>query len=73
MNNWHQLKIPPREHLEVQILDGTQQHNIVKVITSLAAVRGDQVSYLFKLYQVLADGSLKLLAKNPKEPTFQDS
>lgn len=71
MTDWTKLKIPSKERLNVQLLDGTDQHNIKQIITSIATIKGDTVTYLFKLYKVNEDGSLTLLEKN-SEPVFKN-
>lgn len=63
MNNFKNIKIPKEERLEVQLLDGTEEHNIVFVITSLAKIRGDKITKTFKLYSVSEDGEVTLEEK----------
>lgn len=71
MTDYRLLKIPSREHLDVQILDGTQEHHILQIITSKARdIRPDRTLYTFKLYDVGSDGSLMFLEKNENEPKF---
>ena len=38
MNDLQKLAIPKKERLEVQLIDGTEEHNVKYVITSLAKV-----------------------------------
>lgn len=62
MTDWNKLKIPPKEHINVQIL---------QVITSkVRDIRPDKTLYTFKLYDVNSDGTLTLLEKNDDEPKF---
>jgi hypothetical protein len=71
MTDYRLLKIPSREHLDVQILDGTQEHHILQIITSKSRdIRPDRTLYTFKLYDVGSDGSLMFLEKNENEPKF---
>lgn len=63
MNNFKNIKIPKEERLEVQLLDGTEEHNIVFVITSLAKIKGDKITKTFKLYSVSEDGEVTLEEK----------
>lgn len=70
MIDWKKLKIPPKEHINVQILHSTT-HQILQVITSkVRDVRPDKTLYTFKLYDVNSDGTLTPLEKNDDEPKF---
>lgn len=70
MTDWKKLKIPPKEHINVQILHNAT-HQILQVITSkVRDIRPDKTLYTFKLYDVNADGTLTLLEKNDEEPKF---
>lgn len=35
--------VPKKERLEVQLIDGTEEHNVKYVITSLATIKGDDI------------------------------
>lgn len=70
MTDFRKLKIPRRERLEVQLLDGTEEHNILGVITSLAIIKGDKIFKNFRLYSVNNDGSLELVEKHDENPYF---
>ena len=70
MNDFKKLSIPKREHLEVQLLDGTEEHNINFIITSLAIIKGNEVFKNFKLYKVLENGELELIEKRDENPYF---
>lgn len=64
MNNFKQLKIPNNERLEVQLLDGTDEHNIDYIITSEAKLAGrNEIIKMFKLYSVDEDGKLSFIEK----------
>lgn len=70
MIDWTKLKIPTKEHINVQILHSIT-HQILQVITSkVRDVRPDKTLYTFKLYDVNPDGTLTLLEKNDDEPKF---
>lgn len=72
MTDYTKLKIPSKERLDVQILDGTPAHKIVQVITAkVREVRTDKVLYTFKLYDVDDKGKLTLLETNDSEPKFK--
>ena len=43
MVDFHKLTIPKKERLEVQLMDGTEEHNINYIITSLATIKGDKI------------------------------
>ena len=70
MTDFKKLRIPKREKLEVQLLDGTEEHNIRGVITSLATIKGDEIFKNFRLYSVNDDGSLDLIEKRDNNPYF---
>lgn len=70
MTDWIKLKIPTKEHINVQILHSVT-HQILQVVTSkVRDVRPDKTLYTFKLYDVNSDGTLTLLEKNDDEPKF---
>lgn len=72
MTEYLKLKIPSKERLDVQILDGTSAHKIVQIITAkVREVRTDKVLYTFKLYDVDDKGKLTLLETNDSEPKFK--
>ena len=72
MTDYTKLKIPSKERLDVQILDGTSAHEIVQIITAkVREVRTDKVLYTFKLYEVDDKGKLTLLETNDSEPKFK--
>ena len=72
MTDYTKLKIPSKERLDVQILDGTCAHEIVQIITAkVREVRTDKVLYTFKLYDVDDKGKLTLLETNDSEPKFK--
>ena len=72
MTDYLKLKIPSKERLDVQILDGTPAHEIVQIITAkVREVRTDKVLYTFKLYDVDDKGKLTLLETNDSEPKFK--
>lgn len=50
MNDLQKLAIPKKERLEVQLIDGTEEHNVKYVITSLATIKGDDIFKNFRLY-----------------------
>lgn len=64
------LAVPKKERLEVQLTDGTEEHNIIYVITSLATIRGDKIYKNFRLYSVADDGQLTQLEKRDGDPHF---
>lgn len=43
MTDFRKLAIPKRERLEVQLMDGTEEHNILYIITSLATIKGAEI------------------------------
>lgn len=70
MTDWKKLKIPAKEHINVQILH-SETHQILQVITSkVRDIQPGRTFYTFKLYDVNADGTLALLEKNDEEPKF---
>lgn len=71
--DFRNLKIPKDEKLEVQLLDGTKEHNICHIITSLARIRGDKIVKNFKLYKVNDDSTLEFLEKKDSSPEFSIS
>lgn len=64
------LPIPKKERLEAQLQDGTEEHNIKYVITSLATIKGDEIFKNFRLYSVADDGKLTLVEKQDSAPYF---
>ena len=70
MNDFHKLTVPKKERLEVQLTDGTEEHNIKYVITSLATIKGDDIFKNFRLYSVSDDGKLTQLEKRDNNPYF---
>lgn len=70
MNDFHKLTIPKKEHLEVQLIDGTEEHDVKYVITSLATIKGDKIYKNFRLYSVVDDGQLTQLEKRDGDPYF---
>lgn len=70
MNNFHKLTIPKKERLEVQLIDGTEEHNVKYVITSLATIKGDEIFKNFRLYSVDDDGKLTQIEKRDSNPYF---
>ena len=71
MNDFKKLAISKKERLEVQLTDGTEEHNIIYVITSLASIKGDDIYKNFRLYAVKENGSLELLEKKDTGPYFE--
>ena len=72
MTDYTKLKIPSKERLDVQILNGTPAHKIVQIITAkVREVTTDKVLYTFKLYDVDDKGKLTLLETNDSEPKFK--
>lgn len=51
-------------------MDGTEEHNIKYVITSLATIKGDKIYKNFRLYSVADDGNITLVEKQDGEPHF---
>lgn len=70
MNDLQKLVIPKKERLEVQLIDGTEEHNVKYVITSLATIKGDKIYKNFRLYSVADDGQLTQLEKRDGDPYF---
>lgn len=70
MVDFSKLAIPKKERLEVQLMDGTEEHNINYVITSLATIKGDKIYKNFRLYSVADDGKLTQLEKRDVDPYF---
>jgi hypothetical protein len=71
MSDFHKLTIPKKEHLEVQLIDGIEEHNVKYVITSLATIKGDQIFKNFRLYSVGDDGRLTQIEKRDGDPYFE--
>ena len=71
MSDFHKLLIPKKERLEVQLIDGTEEHNVKYVITSLATIKGDQIFKNFRLYSVGDDGRLIQVEKRDTDPYFE--
>lgn len=70
MNELQKMTIPKKERLEVQLIDGTEEHNINYVITSLATIKGDKIYKNFRLYSVDDDGRLTQIEKRDSDPYF---
>lgn len=70
MVDFSKLAVPKKERLEVQLTDGTEEHNINYVITSLATIKGDKIYKNFRLYSVADDGQLTQLEKRDDDPYF---
>lgn len=70
MNDFKKLAIPKKERLEVQLTDGTEEHNILYIITSLATIKGAEIFKNFRLYSVADDGQLTQLEKRDGDPYF---
>ena len=70
MNDFCKLPIPKKERLEVQLMDGTEEHNINYVITSLATIKSDKIYKNFRLYSVNDDGLLTQIEKRDSDPYF---
>ena len=70
MNDFQKMTIPKKEHLEVQLIDGIEEHNVKYVITSLATIKGDEIFKNFRLYSVADDGQLTQLEKRDGNPYF---
>lgn len=71
MNDFRKLAIPKKERLEVQLTDGTEEHDIVYIVTSLATIKGDEIFKNFRLYSVAEDGKLTQLEKRDGNPYFE--
>lgn len=67
----HNFVIPKKERLEVQLIDGTEEHNVKYVITSLATIKGDDIFKNFRLYSVGDDGRLTQIEKRDADPYFE--
>lgn len=63
MNDFRKLRLPKQEKLEVQWLDGSEEKNIIYVITSLAKIKKEKIVKSFRLYEVKENGSLLLIEK----------
>lgn len=70
MNDFRKLNIPKKERLEVQLIDGAEEHNIKYIITSLATIKGDDIFKNFRLYSVEDDGHLTQVEKRDSDPYF---
>ena len=70
MNDFQKISIPKKERLEVQLTDGTEKHNILYIITSLATIKGAEIFKNFRLYSVGSAGELNLLEKQDGDPYF---
>lgn len=70
MVDFSKLAVPKKERLEVQLTDGTEEHNINYVITSLATIKGDKIYKNFRLYSVADDDQLTQLEKRDGDPYF---
>lgn len=70
MNDFRKLAIPKKERLEVQLIDGTEEHNIKYIITSLATIKGDKIFKNFRLYSVEDNARLTQLEKRDSDPYF---
>lgn len=57
MVDFSKLAIPKKERLEVQLTDGTEEHNINYVITSLATIKGDKIykTFVYILWPMMAN------------------
>lgn len=71
MNDFQKIAVPKKERLEVQLRDGTEEHNINYIITSLATIKGDKIYKNFRLYSVANDGQLTQLEKRDCDPYFE--
>ena len=72
MIDWRKIKIPPKEQLHVRIYSGEEENNeLLQIITSmLRGMEGQLPLYTWKLYDVLSDGTIKLVGKNNEGPYF---
>ena len=70
MNDFQKISIQKKERLEVQLMDGTEEHNILYIITSLATITGAEIFKNFRLYSVGSAGELNLLEKRDGDPYF---
>ena len=71
MNDFQKIAVPKKERLEVQLRDGTEEHNINYIITSLVTIKGDKIYKNFRLYSVANDGQLTQLEKRDGDPYFE--
>lgn len=71
MNDFQKIAVPKKERLEVQLRDGTEEHDINYIITSLATIKGDKIYKNFRLYSVANDGQLTQLEKRDGDPYFE--
>lgn len=71
MNDFQKIAVPKKERLEVQLRDGTEEHNINYIITSLATIKCDKIYKNFRLYSVANDGQLTQLEKRDGDPYFE--
>ena len=71
MNDFQKIAVPKKERLEVQLRDGTEEHNINYIITSLATIKGYKIYKNFRLYSVANDGQLTQLEKRDGDPYFE--
>lgn len=71
MTSSHNFAISKKERLEVQLIDGTEEHNVKYVITSLATIKGDEIFKNFRLYSVGDDGRLMQVEKRDADPYFE--
>lgn len=71
MNDFQKIAVPKKERPEVQLRDGTEEHNINYIITSLATIKGDKIYKNFRLYSVANDGQLTQLEKRDGDPYFE--
>ena len=71
MTDFQKIAVPKKERLEVQLRDGTEEHNINYIITSLATIKGDKIYKNFRLYSVANDGQLTQLEKRDGDPYFE--
>lgn len=71
MTSSHNFVIPKKERLEVQLIDGTEEHNVKYVITSLATIKGDDIFKNFRLYSVGDDERLTQIEKRDADPYFE--
>lgn len=70
MNSIQKLQVPKNEKLEVQLMDGTEDHNIMYVITSLSTIKGKDILKNFRLYSVDDNGKLDLIERRDADPYF---
>ena len=48
MVDFSKLAVPKKERLEVQLTDGTEEHNILYIITTLATIKGAEIFTNFR-------------------------